>query len=186
MPWKNRGRFANRPKVRFRGSCQYHSYYLRSMPVTMSNSPKNALKDGAIAANRSLKPWWATIRRSRLNKIKALPTTPDLLSQDAINSLSCVFCTGRALSGEGVVSSHSVVATELVSRHRSEFGTLRAVRFCGLEAVAQAIFGALESLQRRSKTARLQAVAQQLRNRLPAARNRFLVRIKRIKLPEGA
>ena len=72
------------------------------------------------------------------------------------------------LSGEGVVSSHFVVATGLVSRHRSEFGTLRAVRFCGLEAVAQAILGALESLQRRSKT-RLQAAAQQLRNRLPAA-----------------
>ena len=40
-----------------------------------------------------------------------------------------------------------MVATGLVSRHRSEFGTLRAVRFCGLEAVAQAILGALESLQ---------------------------------------
>ena len=74
-----------------------------------------------------------------------------------------------ALSGEGVVSSHSVVAIGLVSRHRSEFDTLRAVRFCGLEAVAQAILGARESLQRRSKTTRLQAAAQQLRNRLPAA-----------------
>ena len=73
------------------------------------------------------------------------------------------------LSGEGVVSSYSVVAAGLVSRHRSEFGTLGAVRFCGLEAVAQAILGALESLQRRSKTARLQAAAQQLRNRFPAA-----------------
>ena len=62
-----------------------------------------------------------------------------------------------SLSGEGVVSSHSVVATGLVSRHRTEFGTLRVVRFCGLEAVAQAILGALESLQRRSKTTRLQA-----------------------------
>ena len=78
-----------------------------------------------------------------------------------------------ALSGEGVVSSHSVVATGLVSRHRSEFGTLRAVRFCGLEALAQAILGVLESLQRRSKTARWQAAAQ-LRNRsLPASLGSF-------------
>ena len=34
-----------------------------------------------------------------------------------------------ALSREGVVSSYSVVATGLVSRHRVEFGTLRARRF---------------------------------------------------------
>ena len=33
------------------------------------------------------------------------------------------------LSGEGVVSSHSVVATGLVLRHGSEFGTWRAARF---------------------------------------------------------
>ena len=34
-----------------------------------------------------------------------------------------------ALSGEGVVSSHSVVATGLVSRHGLEFGTQRAAQF---------------------------------------------------------
>ena len=53
-----------------------------------------------------------------------------------------------SLSGEGVVSSYSVVATGLVSRHRSEFGTFRAAQSCGLEAIAQAILGALKSLQR--------------------------------------
>ena len=36
---------------------------------------------------------------------------------------------GRSLSGEGVVSSHSVVATGLVSRHGLEFGTWRAAQF---------------------------------------------------------
>ena len=56
-----------------------------------------------------------------------------------------------ALSREGVVSSHSMIATGLCSRHGSEFGTLRAARSCGLETVAQAILGALKSLQRRSK-----------------------------------
>ena len=56
-----------------------------------------------------------------------------------------------ALSGEGVVSSYSVEATGLVSRHGSEFGTLMATQSCGLETVAQAILGALKSLQRRSK-----------------------------------
>ena len=86
---------------------------------------------------------------------------------------NCMSNWAVPLSGEGVVSSHSVVATGLVSRHRSEFGTLRAVRFCGLEALAQAILGVLESLQRRSKTARLQAAAQ-LRNRsLPASLGSF-------------
>ena len=56
-----------------------------------------------------------------------------------------------SLSGEGVVSSYSVEATGLVSRHGSEFGTLMATQSCGLETVAQAILGALKSLQRRSK-----------------------------------
>ena len=71
------------------------------------------------------------------------------------------------LSREGVVSSHSVIATGLCSRHGSEFGTLRAARSCGLETVAQAILGALKSLQRRSKAAHWQhssfgTVCQQL------------------------
>ena len=47
-----------------------------------------------------------------------------------------------------VVSFTSVVATGLVWRHRLKFDTLRAV--CGLEAAAQAILGALESLQKHS------------------------------------
>ena len=34
-----------------------------------------------------------------------------------------------SLSGESVVSSHSVVATGLVSRHGLEFGTWRAAQF---------------------------------------------------------
>ena len=38
-----------------------------------------------------------------------------------------------------------------MSRHGSEFGTLMATQSCGLETVAQAILGALKSLQRRSK-----------------------------------
>ena len=59
----------------------------------------------------------------------------------------------RALSREGVVSSHSMIATGLCSRHGSEFGTLRAARSCGLETVAQAILGALKRLQRRIKAA---------------------------------
>ena len=53
----------------------------------------------------------------------------------------------RALSGESVVSSHSVIATGLVSRHRVEFDTWRVCRFCELEAVGFAILGALKCLQ---------------------------------------
>ena len=64
------------------------------------------------------------------------------------HGLSWALRRGFALSGEGVVSSHSVEATGLVSRHRSEFGTLRAVRFRGLEAVGLRILGALKSLQK--------------------------------------
>ena len=52
------------------------------------------------------------------------------------------------LSGEGVAISHFVVARRLVSRHRSEFGTLRTLRFCGLEALGLGILGVLKSLQK--------------------------------------
>ena len=41
--------------------------------------------------------------------------------------------------GEGVVSSYSVLATRLVSRHKAEFATSKHCRFWGLEPVAQAI-----------------------------------------------
>ena len=52
-----------------------------------------------------------------------------------------------ALSREGVVSSHSVFATGLCSRHGSEFGTLEHYRFAGLRPAALTILGALKSLQ---------------------------------------
>ena len=51
------------------------------------------------------------------------------------------------LSREGVVSSHSVLATGLVPRHRSEFGTLEPCQFAGLRPTALTIVGALKSLQ---------------------------------------
>ena len=52
-----------------------------------------------------------------------------------------------ALSREGVVSSHSVIATGLCSRHGVEFGTLRVCQFCRQEAVESAIVGAPKCLQ---------------------------------------
>ena len=52
-----------------------------------------------------------------------------------------------SLSREGVVSSCSVVATPLVSRLGVEFGTLRACRYCRLEAVGSVILGAPKCLQ---------------------------------------
>ena len=56
-----------------------------------------------------------------------------------------------ALSVEGVPSLRSVLVTGLVSRHRSEFGTLEHCRFCTVRAGAQAIFGAQKCLQRALK-----------------------------------
>ena len=47
----------------------------------------------------------------------------------------------------GVVNSHSVIATGLVSRHGSEFGTFEHVRFTGLRPAAPTIAGAPNSLQ---------------------------------------
>ena len=55
--------------------------------------------------------------------------------------------TSVPLSGEGVVSSYSVVATGLVSRHGVEFGTFRVCRFAGLRPAALSIVGAQKSLQ---------------------------------------
>ena len=51
------------------------------------------------------------------------------------------------LSGEGVVSSYSVLATGLVSRHRAEFGMSQACRFWCLEAPRHTILGAPKCLQ---------------------------------------
>ena len=56
-----------------------------------------------------------------------------------------------ALSGEGVPVPCPVLATGLVSRHGSEFGTSQACRFCNVRAGAQAIFGAQKCLQRAFK-----------------------------------
>ena len=53
---------------------------------------------------------------------------------------------GAALSREGVVSSHSVIATGLCSR-QGRFGTLEHCRFAGLRPAAQEIVGALKCLQ---------------------------------------
>ena len=77
---------------------------------------------------------------NEFSRVPNCPSGPDSVKKEA-----------RTLSGEGVVSSYSVEATGLVSRHGSEFGTLMATQSCGLETVAQAILGALKSLQRRSK-----------------------------------
>ena len=60
---------------------------------------------------------------------------------------SCKAAVGGSLSREGVVSSHSVIAAGLTSRHRSEFGTLKHCRFAGLRPAARTIVGALKSLQ---------------------------------------
>ena len=54
---------------------------------------------------------------------------PGFESLGAAKTSKKYWLRGRALSREGVVSSHSVVVTGLVSRHRVEFGTLRACRF---------------------------------------------------------
>ena len=48
-------------------------------------------------------------------------------------------CNLAPLSREGVVSSDSVIATGLCSRHGSEFGTLEHCRFAGLRPGALAI-----------------------------------------------
>ena len=100
----------------------------------------------------------ATVRLS-LGRVGPAPHTQHLLepfaaiTQNSSWSFSIVdsLANRQPLSGEGVVSSYSVEATGLVSRHGSEFGTLMATQSCGLETVAQAILGALKSLQRRSK-----------------------------------
>ena len=62
------------------------------------------------------------------------------------NPLSAL-SAARPLSREGVPALHSVIATGLTSRHRSEFGTLEHCRFAGLRPAARAILGALKCLQ---------------------------------------
>ena len=63
------------------------------------------------------------------------------------HSASRILASHKPLSREGVVSSYSVIATGLCSRHRSEFGTLEHCRFAGLRPAALSIVGALKSLQ---------------------------------------
>ena len=61
-----------------------------------------------------------------------------------INSINSV---NSALSGEGVPTPHSVLATGLVSRDAQEFGISQACRLSGFEMPGCTIFGAPKSLQ---------------------------------------
>ena len=76
-----------------------------NMPPDRTDKPENGLSDPKAATE--------TFAKGGLGGLSGLVRS----------------CQVAALSREGVVSSHSVMATGLVSRHGVKFGTLRVCQF---------------------------------------------------------